>query len=92
MSRLNASVTEAAFAIGRLDQALHGHSLLPAAYRFDTTEVSIRRDPQTGDVILSARPTDWAEVFSAIRHSRGAELFPAGREQSEQARDPFCGF
>lgn len=31
MSGLNASVTEAAFAIGRLDQALHGHPLLPAA-------------------------------------------------------------
>lgn len=65
---------------------------LPAAYRFDTAEVSIRRDPQTGDVILSARPTDWDEAFSAIRHSRGGELFPAGREQGEQARDPFSGF
>jgi len=31
MSGLNASITEAAFAIGRLDQALHGHPLLPAA-------------------------------------------------------------
>lgn len=31
MSRLNTSVSEVAFAIGRLDQALHGHSLLPAA-------------------------------------------------------------
>lgn len=65
---------------------------LPAAYRFNTAEVSIRRDPQTGDVILSARPTDWNEAFLAIRHSRGAELFPAGREQDEQKRDPFSGF
>ncbi|CEF57366.1 hypothetical protein AGA_1P55 (plasmid) [Acetobacter ghanensis] len=65
---------------------------LPAAYRFNTAEVSIRRDPQTGDVILSARPTDWDEAFSAIRHSRGAELFPAGRDQNEQTRDPFSGF
>jgi antitoxin VapB len=65
---------------------------LPAAYRFNTAEVSIRRDPQTGDVILSARPTDWHEAFSAIRHSRGAELFPAGRDQDEQTRDPFSGF
>jgi antitoxin VapB len=29
---------------------------LPAQYRFDTTEVYIRRDPVTGDVILSPRP------------------------------------
>jgi len=29
---------------------------LPAAYRFDTKEVFIRRDPETGDVILSRKP------------------------------------
>jgi antitoxin VapB len=39
---------------------------LPAQYRFDTSEVFIRRDPVTGDVILSARPTDW-EGFIALR-------------------------
>ncbi|MBO1326186.1 AbrB/MazE/SpoVT family DNA-binding domain-containing protein [Acetobacter sp. TBRC 12305] len=65
---------------------------LPAAYRFDTSEVSIRRDPETGDVILSARPRDWGAVFSDIRRSRGAELFPAGREQGQPAPDPFAGF
>lgn len=31
MSQLSASVADAAFTIGRLDQALHGHPLLPAA-------------------------------------------------------------
>ena len=30
---------------------------LPAEYRFDSTEVYIRRDPETGDVILSGKPT-----------------------------------
>ncbi|MBS0967079.1 antitoxin [Acetobacter okinawensis] len=64
---------------------------LPAAYRFETSEVSIRRDPETGDVILSARPEDWDKVFSAIRRSRGAELFPAGRQQDDRSRDPFAG-
>jgi antitoxin VapB len=29
---------------------------LPAEYRFEGTEVFIRRDPRTGDVILSRRP------------------------------------
>ncbi len=37
---------------------------LPAQYRFDTSEVYIRRDPATGDVILSARPTDWEGFFA----------------------------
>jgi antitoxin VapB len=33
---------------------------LPAEFRFDTAEVHVRRDPVTGDVILSKRPADWA--------------------------------
>lgn len=37
---------------------------LPAEFRFDTDEVFIRRDPETGDVILSRRPTDWNELFA----------------------------
>lgn len=37
---------------------------LPAEFRFDTEEVYIRRDPQTGDVILSRRPCDWREFYA----------------------------
>ena len=36
---------------------------LPAEYRFEGPEVYIRRDPKTGDVILSRRPESWAEFF-----------------------------
>ena len=36
---------------------------LPAEYRFDSSEVYIRRDPETGDVILSRRPESWNEFF-----------------------------
>lgn len=64
---------------------------LPAAYRFDTSEVTIRRDPRTGDVILSPRPVGWGDTLSAIRHAKGAELFPEGRSQVQQDRDPFAG-
>lgn len=39
---------------------------LPAAFRFESKEVFIRKDPQTGDVILSAKPGDWEAVFAAI--------------------------
>lgn len=36
---------------------------LPAEYRFDGTEVYIRRDAETGDVILSRRPVSWQGFF-----------------------------
>ena len=39
---------------------------LPAAYRFDTKEVFIRQDPETGDVILSRRPETWDGFFAAL--------------------------
>jgi antitoxin VapB len=36
---------------------------LPAEYRFEGSEVYIRRDPHTGDVVLSRRPESWQEFF-----------------------------
>ncbi|MBB3175376.1 antitoxin VapB [Endobacter medicaginis] len=63
---------------------------LPAAYRFEGKEVSIRRDHATGDVILSARPRGWGTVLSEIRAAGGEVLFPEGRAQDEAARDPFA--
>lgn len=65
---------------------------LPAAYRFDTKEVFIRKDPETGDVILSRRPATWDDFFSALE---GANI-PADflseneRNQGAQDRDPFA--
>jgi antitoxin VapB len=41
---------------------------LPAEFRFDETEVYIRRDPVTGDVVISRRPGDWSEFFELIKH------------------------
>lgn len=43
---------------------------LPAAFRFDTKEVFIRRDESTGDVILSRRPTDWNGLLAAVETAR----------------------
>ena len=37
---------------------------LPAQFRFEGDEVFIRRDRETGDVILSKRPTNWAASLS----------------------------
>lgn len=67
---------------------------LPAAYRFNTQEVFIRQDPETGDVILSRKPENWDDFFAALK---GAEV-PADfldakdRDQGAQERDPFDGW
>ena len=67
---------------------------LPAAFRFDTQEVFIRQDPETGDVILSRKPPDWDDFFSALK---GADvpvdfLNEKERNQGLQDRDPFEGW
>jgi antitoxin VapB len=37
---------------------------LPADFRFPGSEVYVRRDPATGDVILSRRPDSWQDFFA----------------------------
>ncbi len=67
---------------------------LPAAYRFDTKEVFIRHDPETGDVILSRKPESWNGFLAALT---GAEAPPdflneTERDQEPAERDPFAGW
>jgi antitoxin VapB len=67
---------------------------LPAAFRLDTKEVFIRKDPETGDVILSRKPVTWDDFFAALE---GADVPPnsldlAERDQAVQDRDPFGGW
>jgi antitoxin VapB len=68
---------------------------LPAAYRFDTQEVFIRKDPVTGDVILSRRPDDWSDFLAARALLQVPEDFLSPSERFEQGhavtpeRDPF---
>lgn len=40
---------------------------LPAEYRFAESEVYIRRDPDSGDVILSRRPESWSDYFELMK-------------------------
>ncbi|HKF06294.1 MAG TPA: type II toxin-antitoxin system VapB family antitoxin [Candidatus Sulfotelmatobacter sp.] len=40
---------------------------LPADFRFPGSEVYVRRDPATGDVILSRRPESWQDFFDLTR-------------------------
>ena len=67
---------------------------LPAAYRFDAKEVFIRRDPDTGDVILSRRPPDWDGFFAALRDADVPADFldRAERDHVGHDRDPFAGW
>jgi antitoxin VapB len=65
---------------------------IPAAFRFDTDEVFIRRDPETGDVVLSARPTTWDGFLEALGRADFPDDFlsPEDRAQGTQDRDPFA--
>jgi antitoxin VapB len=66
---------------------------LPAAYRFDTKEVFIRQDAETGDVILSRRPTTWDGFFAALKNADIPADFLSAKERNQgtQNRDPFDG-
>jgi len=66
---------------------------LPAAYRFDAKEVFIRRDVETGDVILSRKPTTWDDFFIALKGTDVSDDFldEKKRNQGAQDRDPFDG-
>jgi antitoxin VapB len=68
---------------------------LPAEFRFEeVSEVYIRRDESTGDVILSTHsPVDWRS-FMNLREQLGGtpEDSSAERDQVEQQRDPFEGW
>ena len=39
---------------------------LPAEFRFAEKEVYIRRDPLSGDVVLSRRPGGWQDFFDLV--------------------------
>jgi antitoxin VapB len=40
---------------------------LPSEYRFEGSEVYVRRDPTTGDIILSRRPDTWEDFFEMMK-------------------------
>ena len=66
---------------------------LPASYRFNTKEVFIYKDEDTGNIILSKKPTNWDDFF----HKFNPTDIPADflrkteREEQDQNRDPLEG-
>jgi antitoxin VapB len=55
---------------------------LPAEYRFESSEVYIRRDPASGDVILSRRPESWQDFFELMKTIDVPEDFLAHRQDA----------
>ena len=55
---------------------------LPSEYRIEGSEVYVRRDPATGDVILSRRPDSWSDFFELISAVDVPEGFLADRKDS----------
>lgn len=66
---------------------------LPKAFRFEGSEVHIRRDPETGDVILSQRPNDWAGFFEVLKGANFPPEFLSAEERylPDVPRDPLAG-
>lgn len=63
---------------------------LPKEFRFQGSEVLIRRNPVTGEVILSPVPTSWSEFFNLADQIGVPEDFMENREtQPNQERDLF---
>ena len=53
---------------------------LPSDFRFDGAEVYIRKDPVTGDVILSKRPDSWDSFFELAKQTEIPEDFLGNRD------------
>ena len=63
---------------------------LPADFRFQGSEVFIRQDENTGDVVLSRRPESWDNFFELRREANIPAEFMADRQdQAAQKRDLF---
>ena len=55
---------------------------LPAEYRFEGSEVYVRRDLASGDIILSRRPESWEEFFQLMKTVEVPDSFLADRKDT----------
>jgi antitoxin VapB len=62
---------------------------LPSEYRSDGSEVYVRRDPATGDVIRSRRPESWEDFFEMMKDIDVPSDFLADRDGAPQKRKLF---
>jgi antitoxin VapB len=57
------------------------HVTIPAEYRFTSDEVYMRRDSQSGDLILSQAPASWDEIYAALDSAGFTDDFLSERAQ-----------
>ncbi len=63
---------------------------IPAEFRFKSDEVYIRRDEQSGDLILSHSPANWDEIFAMLDAAGFPAEFMADRDQGvAEEREPL---
>lgn len=63
---------------------------LPVNFRFDCDEVYIRKDPETGDVVISKKPGSWEDFFALLETIDVPDDFMSEREQLvDQEKDLF---
>lgn len=63
---------------------------LPMEFRFNCEEVYVRRDPLTGDVVLSKKPESWDDFFKLTAEIGIPNDFLADRDNGPaQERDLF---
>jgi antitoxin VapB len=55
---------------------------LPREYRFEGEEVFIRRDPATGDVVLSRKPEGWQGFLALAAQTAVPEDFMTDRQDA----------
>jgi antitoxin VapB len=64
---------------------------LPAEFRFEGDDVDVRRDPVSGDVILSKPRGSWDDYFAWVATLDLPADFMADRDQPQDAMlDPFA--
>lgn len=66
------------------------HVTIPHEYRFRSSEVSIRRNPHNGEIILSEGPGPWSRVFEALDAVNVPDDFLSAAERNRKppARRP----
>lgn len=63
---------------------------LPVDFRFQRSQVYIRRDPATGDVILLQTPESWHDFFELMKTIDVPDDFLADRQDVQpQKRKPL---
>lgn len=63
---------------------------LPAEFRFEGDEVYIRRDEETGEVIISAKAGHWDDFFALADKAGVPDEFMVERDNDiEQPRELF---